>query len=390
MEGTEILGELRAADFLNHYWQKKPLLIRQAIPGFSPNLTAEELAGLSLDDFVNSRIVLEKHGSTPWECRYGPFTEADYATLPDSHWTLLVQDVEKHLPDFISLLDHFLFLPRWRIDDLMVSYAVPHGSVGPHTDQYDVFLLQASGKRKWQIQQHDIQTDNLLRDTDLQILQEFKAEQEWILEPGDMLYLPPGVAHHGIAVDECVTFSIGFRAPSIADLVHMMAEHIASEMGDNQRYTDGEIQPTNHPGELNYQAVSRIRQQLDSAWQSGLDDLELFLGQHLSESHHVIEESEDITLPMSSTSELEEAITHHKRLQIHPSINMIYVRQSDGIVCFVDGQRFRIAGEASASVMQLIDHYSVTGVAKNQLIKSSDVMKMLYVINQNSGLILSE
>jgi 50S ribosomal protein L16 3-hydroxylase len=390
MKNQQILGELSTCEFLNHYWQKKPLLIRQAFPGFSPDLSPEELAGLSLSDTVNSRIVLEKHGAMPWECRYGPFSEQDYAELPDSHWTLLVQDVEKHLPNFASLLDHFLFLPRWRIDDLMVSYAVDHGSVGPHTDQYDVFLLQGIGKRKWQIQQQNLTADELLENTDLQILQNFNPEQEWILEPGDMLYLPPGVAHHGVALGECMTFSIGFRAPSTADLVQMLADHIAGKSGNDQRYTDGEIYPTNHPGELNVQSISRMREQLASAWNTGLDELEDVLGQFLSETHQVMEADDQAIMPMQSQHELKNEISKHNRLIIHPSIKMLYVKQSDSVTCFVAGQRFLVNDQSLTLVIDLIDNFTLSGQAKEQLLASTQAMELLYEINQNQGLILSD
>jgi len=160
-----ILGQLDHKQFLTEYWQSKPLLIRQAIKDFKPALTADELAGLSLEENIRSRLVIENVLDDQWEYRFGPFQESDFENLPDTHWTLLVQDVEKHLPEYASLLDYFSFLPRWRIDDLMVSYAVDGGSVGPHTDNYDVFLLQAKGQRHWQIQTDNINVDDIRSDT---------------------------------------------------------------------------------------------------------------------------------------------------------------------------------------------------------------------------------
>ncbi|WP_279293382.1 cupin domain-containing protein, partial [Pseudomonas aeruginosa] len=148
----QLLGGLTAAEFLRDYWQRKPLLVRQAIPDFESPLSADELAGLSLEESVESRIVLE-HGKTPWEMRRGPFQEEDYQHLPEQDWTLLVQAVDQFVPEVAQLLEQFRFLPSWRIDDVMISYAAPGGGVGPHFDNYDVFLLQGHGRRRWKVGQ---------------------------------------------------------------------------------------------------------------------------------------------------------------------------------------------------------------------------------------------
>lgn len=231
------LGEMPIEMFLDEYWQQKPLLIRQAFSNFQSPLSADELAGLACDTDT-ARIVLEKGGKRPWELRSGPFRHKEFAKLPATHWTLLVNDVEKLVPELEDFLEPFRFIPDWRIDDLMISYAVDGGSVGPHVDAYDVFLLQAQGERHWQINTAAVAEDNFLPDVDLRILREFSAETEWTLQPGDMLYLPPNVAHYGVARGECMTYSIGFRAPSQADLLEDLLGDLLEQAALQTRYSD--------------------------------------------------------------------------------------------------------------------------------------------------------
>lgn len=255
----QLLGGLSASDFLRRYWQKRPLLVRQALPGFHCPISPDELAGLACEDDVEARIVIEREGRVPWQLEHGPFEESRFATLPDTHWTLLVQEVNKYVPEVDALLEKFSFIPRWRIDDIMVSYAPEHGSVGPHVDQYDVFLIQGWGQRRWQINPEPVSAENFIPHTALRIMREFTPQDEWVLEPGDMLYLPPGVAHHGVALNECMTLSVGFRAPSHADILIGIAEHIAARLGDEQRYTDPDLRVTTHPGEIDPVARARVK-----------------------------------------------------------------------------------------------------------------------------------
>ena len=253
---TAPLGTWAADEFLRDYWQKEPLLIRQAFPGFTPELDANDIAGLACDELAEARLVSGSFPEHDWSLEYGPFDEDRLRALPDSNWTLLVQDVEKHYPPLRSLLQAFSFLPRWRIDDLMVSVAAPGGSVGPHSDQYDVFLLQAAGRRRWQTaKQFDAK---LYPDTELNVLKSFEPEQEWTLEPGDMLYLPPNVAHHGVALDAGMTWSVGMRAPSTADLLQAYGEWLAAEAQEGPRYADPGRAPAGHPAELDADSIQRF------------------------------------------------------------------------------------------------------------------------------------
>jgi len=255
-----MLGDISAAQFLSEYWQKKPLLIRGALPDWSSPVEPDELAGLSLENEVESRLVLE-NGISPWEVRHGPFAEDTFAQLPESDWTLLVQGLDLWVPEVATLLDHFDFLPRWRLDDVMASFAVPGGSVGPHFDQYDVFLLQVEGQRRWQIGAACDDTTALLDGPDLKILENFRAQDEWLLEPGDMLYLPPLVSHWGVAETECVTFSVGFRSPSVADMLADLTVQLL-EAGRGDIYEDPPLDPSMADLEIDAAFVAQARKQL--------------------------------------------------------------------------------------------------------------------------------
>ncbi len=244
--------------FLRDYWQKKPLLIRQAFPGFVPPLSPEDLAGLACEEGPLSRIVTYQRKSDDWQLRTGPFTEDEFPELGHHDWTLLVQDMDKWDADVAELLLPFSFLPRWRIDDIMISFAVEGGSVGPHIDQYDVFLVQAMGRRNWQIEHKPRHEPAFRPDADLKLLQEFNATHSWDLEPGDVLYLPPGYAHHGVALDACMTFSVGMRAPSTSEMLVDFAEDLAQTLPEYQRYQDPDLQAAEDPYLIDEHALDRV------------------------------------------------------------------------------------------------------------------------------------
>jgi len=252
------LGELSPEQFLAEYWQKKPCLIRRAIADFKPLIDGDDLAGLACEEMAESRLITGTTKSNDWEVRNGPFTDADFSALPEQNWTLLVQDVEKHYAPLQALVQQFNFIPNWRLDDLMVSFAATGGSVGPHVDQYDVFLLQAEGTRRWQIAESF--DPALQEDCALNVLQQFTAEQEWVLEAGDMLYLPPNVAHHGVALEPGMTWSIGSRAPSGADLLQGFGEWLAFSEDQGGRYSDTNLKAENRAGEISPAALQQLRE----------------------------------------------------------------------------------------------------------------------------------
>lgn len=275
---------LSPAGFLADYWQKRPLLMRQALPGYSSPLEPEELAGLACEDGVESRIVLERDGERPWEARHGPFAEDDFTGLPESHWTLLVQDVDKHVPEVAELLQPFRFIPDWRIDDVMISYAADQGSVGPHVDDYDVFLVQARGKRRWRVHTRRVDPEDCIPGLDLRILPEFEAEYDWLLEPGDVLYLPPNLAHWGVAEGPCVTCSVGFRAPAWRELAQAWVEQRIDRLMPGGRYRDPGLRPQHDSAEIRPEVFERIGAELSRLCQERDEDLPLWLGRHLTEA----------------------------------------------------------------------------------------------------------
>ncbi|MBU0903069.1 cupin domain-containing protein [Pseudomonas sp. MIL19] len=254
----QLLGGLTAREFMRDYWQKKPLLVRQAIPGFESPISPDELAGLALEEEIESRLVIE-HGERPWELRRGPFAEDAFAELPERDWTLLVQAVDQFVPEVAELIEQFKFLPKWRIDDVMVSFAAPGGGVGPHFDNYDVFLLQGYGTRRWQVGQVCDSNSPMLQHADLKILAEFVKTEEWVLEPGDMLYLPPLLAHCGTAEDDCMTYSVGFRAPSAAEVLTHFTDFLGQFLPDEERYSDADAQPTSDPTQIQRDALDRLK-----------------------------------------------------------------------------------------------------------------------------------
>jgi 50S ribosomal protein L16 3-hydroxylase len=284
----QLLNQLTPAQFLAEYWQKKPLLIRQAIPNFKSFLSPDDLVSLAIDDDAEARLITQKNGL--WKVKSNPLDERDFGKLPQTtpgnlKWTLLVQNVNHYLPQAADLLAQFNFIPHARLDDLMISYAPKGSGIGAHVDSYDVFLLQGAGQRKWQIsEQKDL---SLIDDASLKILKNFIPEQEWILEAGDMLYLPPHIAHCGTSEsDDCMTYSIGFRAPSYAELAHEFLHYLQDKLPENAQlkgmYTDPDLTVPNHAGEISDALQANIYAALQGiTWNS--DDIADFLGHYLTE-----------------------------------------------------------------------------------------------------------
>jgi 50S ribosomal protein L16 3-hydroxylase len=227
-QGLPLLGGLSPAQFMKRHWQKKPLLIRQAVPGLQPLLDRSALFDLAGEEAVESRLIAQTGAG--WKLRSGPFARRALPPVKQPGWTLLVQGVDQHVDSVHALLSQFRFAPDARLDDLMVSYASDGGGVGPHFDSYDVFLLQAQGRRRWRIgRQKDL---SLVEGAPLKILAQFEPEEEFVLEAGDMLYLPPRYAHDGVAEGECMTYSIGFRAPKRGDLARELLQRMGEEAED--------------------------------------------------------------------------------------------------------------------------------------------------------------
>lgn len=321
-------------EFIQHYWQKKPCLIRQAIPDFQSPITPEELAGLACEDEIHSRLVIEKAAEAPWQLSYGPFSEQDFLTLPQTHYSLLVSECEKWIPEFAELLDQFRFIPDWRIDDLMMSYAPSGGSVGPHSDEYDVFLLQAMGSRKWQYTNNRVDSPDLIPGLDLAIMQNFKADQEVVLIPGDMLYLPPGIAHHGVAIDACMTISIGFRAPTAIEVLESFSLEVARQESATERYCDPDLETNRHFAEITKKEIGRFREMILSVLEQPEDMWIDSVGKLLSDS--ITGDNDPEKLSFTGADEL-----FNNSWMVNPESRMLYHRGDTDIAFYCNGQVYR-------------------------------------------------
>lgn len=332
---TNPLGKLTAEQFLKKYWNKKTLVIRQGFENFESPISPDELAGLACEEEVNSRIVIEKAGKHPWQPIYGPMDEKIFKKLPKTHWTLLVNDVEKHVPQLAWIVDAFRFIPEWRLDDLMISYAPEGGSVGPHFDQYDVFILQAKGHRRWQINTQPVDPSNQVKETPLRIQKDFTAEEEWILAPGDIIYIPPGVTHYGVALDDCMSFSIGFRAVSHADMVNDFIGYITRNLDNSCVYRDRDLQTQSQPNEITEDTLQRVRNTFTEYLQPDHPELMRWFGRFMSDN------KTDITHDTKKASLKQ--LAQFKTLYRHPASRFAFAKHKKQTLLFIDGEDFIVS-----------------------------------------------
>ena len=333
-----LLGNISPADFMKNHWQRKPLLVRQAIPAFSPLLARPELFDLAAQPDVESRLVIgENSGQREWQMQRGPFKRKALPKLTERDWTLLVQGVDLHDDRVAALRHQFRFVPDARIDDVMISYATDGGGVGPHFDSYDVFLLQAHGQRRWRIgRQKDL---SLKPDLPLRILANFKPEHDWVLNPGDMLYLPPRYAHDGIALGECMTYSIGFRVPQAGDLARELLVRLSEEAEEG--VGDALYQDATQPAVARAGAIpAGLKDFAKTAMQRALKDpsaLDRALGEYLTEP------KANVWFEGSSALKKTSGVKLDRRSRMMYDLRYI----------FLNGESWR-AGGADAKLMRLL------------------------------------
>ena len=340
---ASLLNGLTPAQFLRRHWQKKPLLARAGLPQFAPLITRRDLQDMAGSADTESRLIVRKGGR--WQVTHGPFTRRDFAKLPARNWTLLVQGVNHVLPQAAALLAQFAFIPYARLDDLMVSYAPPGGGVGPHFDSYDVFLLQGSGRRRWQISsQRDLA---LVPDAPLKILSRFRASDEWTLAAGDLLYLPPRCAHDGVALDECITYSIGFRAPSAQDLCGRFLEYLQDRLDAPQIYADPQLKPARHPAHIDNQLTQGLLRLLDGArWNH--NDLLRFIGEDLSAPKtHVVYAPPRRALSLTAFAKA----VGKQGLRLAPQSILLY----DNTAFYINGERWAVPVRARQRIRRFAD-----------------------------------
>jgi 50S ribosomal protein L16 3-hydroxylase len=337
------------AAFLARHWQKQPLLIRNPWAAWRNPLLPEELAGLACEEGVEARLIERMPARLTLE--NGPFDEERFAELGAYPWTLLVQAVDQHVPEVGALLEAFRFVPDWRIDDVMVSFATDGGGVGPHFDQYDVFLVQGLGRRRWRVGPRCDDTTPLLANEDLRLLADFETTGEWVLEPGDMLYVPPGFAHDGVALGEdCMTYSIGFRAPSRSELVEGWCDAAVYELTEDDRYADPDLAPQVNPGEITPDALARLHAMVMETLADPAG-FARWLGQHATTPKYP--ETDWSPEEPFDAQELDAELLLGTPLARNPASRFAFIRQDGEVMLFVDGQAFACEGPAAAVAMAL-------------------------------------
>ena len=380
----QILGNLTQSEVLEQYWQKKPYLIRQAFPDYKSPISPEELAGLACEEGIDSRLIQRDESNNTWRVEYGPFKENDFTSLPKSNWSLLVQAVNHHNPELSYLLDEFNFIPNWRIDDVMVSYAPMHGSVGPHFDNYDVFLLQGKGHRHWYINENAYTEDDFVDDLSLKILNNFNGEKDWVLNPGDMLYLPPGVAHHGIALDDCLTYSIGFRAPSQKELLSAFAINF-NDVKKDKFYADPGLKLQESPGEIKKEHIESLRELILTVCADEKEFTSWF-GRFITNNHNDYEQEQKTFDEVAFNKYLNQK----KQIYRHGNVRMSYVKDDETIKLFYAGNEYSLPKTQLRLIQYLCSKHQLECLVLMSFDKNDEVMRLLYELYKNGFFYLDE
>jgi 50S ribosomal protein L16 3-hydroxylase len=390
-----VLGNISPQQFLAEYWQQKPLVVRGAFADLEVPFTPEELAGLAVDTNAPSRIIVE-HGlppeNSPWQAKHSPFTDEDFTSLPDTHWTFLINDLERYVPELGNLIEPFRFIPDWRIDDLMVSYAADQGSVGPHRDDYDVFLIQGMGKRRWKIITRDDYPRATIPDISLSILSEFKADQEWLLEPGDMLYLPPNMPHYGIAEGECMTFSVGFRAPSKQELIQGWVESFTDRPEFKQRFTDKNRKLQNSSGEINQKDLQALSSMIMDSIQTQQHHLGIWLGKYLTETRGDVLTSEQTQQTFQPDTDYErESWLRFSYIDNNSDADAeTKSAQNATIHFFADGKHIELPVTMKKTLQMLCSDYFYTADSLIEIMKHQPFKSLFELLISEGGLYPAE
>jgi len=359
--------------FLRDYWQQRPLLMRAALPADAFALAPDELAGLACEAEFESRLIVERE-SCARELRHGPFDDADFAGLPATHWTLLVQDVDKFIPEVAQLIEAFDFVPSWRIDDIMISYATDQGGVGPHTDAYDVFLMQAMGQRRWRLSHRHYTDDDLVPGLEQRILATFDTDQEWILDPGDVLYLPPGVAHWGIAEGDCMTYSLGFRAPSQQEIAADWFQYLVG-LTAQERLEDPRDLHTDSLAELTPGVARNAAQLFAGLPSTDSREFRIWLGEYLTEAKTQFQ-----ILPPDEVwgaDRLHDWLTEGRELTRHPFARMAWMPVTDEQVALFYQGRSRLLPLSLQGAVRLVAEQRTLPATAIEGLKTTEAVQLL-------------
>lgn len=372
------LAELNITEFLNEYWQKKPLLIKGGFKHFVDPLTADELAGLALEEEIESRIV--SCANQQWDLQTGPFE--DFSIFGDKDWTLLVQAVDHWHPQAAKLLDPFRFIPNWRIDDLMVSFSAPGGGVGPHLDQYDVFIIQGEGKRHWRVGMPDPSLQQLCPHPRLLQISPFNACIDVITESGDILYIPPGCPHEGISIENSLNYSVGFRAPAQKDLLTGLADYLIDHDISGQRFTDPERNSAQSVGAISDTDLNKVQQLLQQLV-SDSSILPHWFGSLITRAKHELDLNEPD--PHYGADEIGEYLDEGSVLSRTGGLRCCYYQQkSDSdILLFINSEQITLPADELITAQLLCDYTELVSEQNQHFNQSAErLMLLTNLINQ--------
>jgi 50S ribosomal protein L16 3-hydroxylase len=386
MEPLTHLGELTVEEFIADYWQKKPVCIRNGIAFQEALIAVDELAGLALEPEVESRLIENKGDIKNWQVLHGPLSEADFNKERDFPWTLLVQGVDCFVPEVHDFLAKFRFLPSWRLDDLMISYATKGAGVGAHYDRYDVFLIQGEGQRQWQVGQTCNENSALMVHDQLSLLQNFELSEEFILNPGDMLYIPPLVAHKGVALsDVCVTYSVGFRSPSHGDVLTTFADERSMDISADLRLKDHGF--TSNSGEISAVDVEGLMQLMRD--QITPENVAQWFGKHSTEAKYP---ALDMAEEAMDQTELESIISDaYGVLRVSEGVRLAYTWQGDGgLTLFVQGEALPCPPDATAFVEAIANQWLLEVDEMAPLVANDAAMAMLLILHNQGYLYFAD
>lgn len=348
------LGGLTPREFLADYWQKKPLFVKGAFPDFKDPLTPDTIAGLSLEEFIPSRLILEEGGVRPWEMRKGPLAEEIFSNLGEKKWMLVVNDMEKFLPHLRLLTDPFNFIPNWRFDDLQATLGPDEGNVGAHWDDYDVFLIQGMGKKHWKISFDEVSEDDFVEGIDIRLIEDFNVDQEWIVEPGDLLYLPPRIGHYGVNIGKSITWSVGFRAPKDQELVHDFAAAKMELIEVDARFSDPDLIYQQECGELTDQSVDKVLELLKSHLPLNRETVGEWFGRFITEPK-MGQEAYPLDEPVDLEF-IEELLEDEQDIERNPGLTFIYRVEGDVATLYVAGEAFAVSADLTP-LLALLTRY---------------------------------
>ena len=383
MSKRQLSTAFDSKEFLAQCWQKKPVLLSKFIPDFSDSLAPEELAGLACEELVESRLIME-HEPGKWQLRHGPFEESDFTQLPESNWTVLVQAVDQWVEDVADIKTLFNFLPSWRIDDIMISFAAQGGGVGPHYDYYDVFLLQGQGERNWKIGDRCDSDTELVRGEELSLLQNFEATKEFNLTVGDALYIPPRFPHWGTATSESLCYSIGFRAPSRAEMIEGFSDFIIKVQDPAQRYEDSDVEVELRSAEIKPELLDASYRQLTERL-AQKQDFAGWFGCYVSQPKYpeLIQPLEDEL----SWEDFSALLSDGVQLTKNPSSRFAFMESSakDCVLLFVDGAMVSFSMKQLSNIVAFCEARETVPGTPSELLAEREIAELLLrLLNQGS------